>query len=136
MVKAESKNGLTGVRPASVCIGALVGLAVTMLLMLLGAGLINGEKLPPSGARFFVLFASFVGTFIGALFAAKRNRRAYLLCGAAVGLLLYAMRILGALLSDGGAVFSGYAIELLAVTAVSAIFGGLLVGRSKKKRKR
>ena len=125
-----------GISVRSVCIGLIWAAAVAAALLLLGAVLISKEKLGENMGGAVICAASFAGTLAGGIAAGRNSGRAFLLSGITVGLLAFGLRSAAALLGGKAGAFGGFAMPILASMVSGGIFGGLMAGRRRKKRKK
>lgn len=136
MTKIENRGKAAGISLRAVVTGAISGILITVLLLLVGAALIAGEKAPESISGLIASAAILSGSFIGGLFAGRCNRGAYALSGLAVGIVLFCIRMIVAAFCDNGSLFGGKVVSLLLFMLGGGFFGGLMAGKKRHGRKK
>ena len=113
--------------------GAIVGIAVIFLFMLLCSFLITKCSLPPSSAPLLLIPILLLGGFSGGFSAASHLKQDGLVCGAVVGAVLAAIELLAVVIATGE-IPSGNALTKGIILLCSAMVGGIL-GVNRKPRR-
>lgn len=115
MVNRESKKKI----PGALLVGVGVGLCVSVLVAMLGAGLIAGEKLQESATGLVAMFSLFSGAMTASLLAAgKMKAFRFPVCLAAGLAYLVGLMIVSVVLFDG--------VKDGLIASAAVVLGGVL----------
>ncbi len=134
MTKTDSKR--IGVKLKPIAAGVFLGIAFIMLILLFGALLISGEKVTESFGSTLICIAAFLGTACGGLLAARKNKSMFLVTGIIVGLVMCFLRMILSAFSSDGMIFDMTSLKIIIFLILGGIFGGLMAGKKRHKRKK
>jgi len=109
---------------ASAGMGALVALGLTFLLLFAASLLLVSGRLPEGWMAAVTVFALFVSSLVGALFAIRKRRSRALVVGLCEGAILYAFTFIGGVFAET----PGFLGELSLFLFLAAIAGGAAAG--------
>ncbi len=137
MVTQNKATGRAASMPLGLCIGALISLALTLVMAGIIAWLVDKGSMPIAGIGYGAMVTLFAAAAAGALTASRKIKRmrmqVCLISGAVYFLLLLSMTAL-----FFGGQYQGIGVTAVVVFggAVVAILPGLRQGRGGKKRYR
>ncbi len=133
MEKYSGSSKLAGIQWQSVALGAGIGVAATMIFMLIFAVVLASVDLWEGAPRLISSMCLGIGALLGGFVAAKRNCQKGLFVGLATGGAVFCAFALVALIlgSDVGVMF----IVRLAVAIISGAVGGVLGINLRPKRR-
>ncbi len=133
--REESTKRKTNKASACIAVGGGIGMAVSLLLMLILSAFVAGGKLPESLMKDLVVAASFVGAMVGGVIAVAKRGASPLPTGAGTGILMLFVIIVLSLFSGSGYPFHSMTIVVAVALIFGGAFGGVLVSGRKKRRK-
>lgn len=134
MTKANNKR--IGLRLKPIISGIVLGIIVIFLVLLLGALLISGEKLTVTFRSTLICIAGFLGPAVGGFLTAKKIGSAYAVNGIIVAVSIIVIKIAASVFSTDGELFDADSLKLAVFVLLGGIFGGLMAGKRKHKRKK
>ena len=120
----------------SVALGALLGTAVCILLLLGASALISAGIIDEGEMYRLCILACFLGALAGGLTAARRVKRRLLPVGLAVGGALFLVLLLAGVLTFTGVSPIGRGLGLLLGALAGGMSAGLFGARPKRRRRR
>lgn len=120
----------------SVALGALLGTAVCILLLLGASALISAGFLGEGEMYRMCILACFLGALVGGLTAVRRVRRRPLPVGLAVGGALFLVLLLAGVLTFTGVSPVGRGLGLLLGALVGGAAAGLFGARPGRRKRR
>lgn len=128
----ETGGGLNLIRHAAV--GALIGMLVTLLVMLLGSMAMTSKLLPTSIRDLLVLASVIIGTMIGGIYCAKKQGRGVITAGLVTAVVYIILLLLGTMLCVKKGGESSLTLKIIIAAVAGGCFGGVLrLGRKTTK---
>jgi putative membrane protein (TIGR04086 family) len=120
------------IRP--VLIGAAVGIAVTLALLLVCAFVFTLRDIPESAALPVSSVAAGLGALCGGFASARMVRKQGMMIGAITGAIIFIVTVAASIIADSGAFTANTPIRLL-IMVLASVIGGILGVNYGAKRK-
>lgn len=120
----------------SVILGALVGLIICILILLIASFLLAGGRIPESMMPQIVMAAALLGAFTGSFISVKSVKSKALLTGLLCGVSLYLFIVLIGLIFDMNYGSPGNGLGIIISVLLGSLAGGILGAGGKGKTKR
>ena len=117
-----------------ICVGSMIGILATALVLLCGAFMMSKVDFPQSGVPVISIFALVIGGFVAGFVVARLTRCNGLLYGLACGLLIFFVCVFCELSFMEGEL-GMLAVYKCAICVISGMIGGVL-GVNKRKKSR
>lgn len=118
-----------------VILGAVVGLIICMVVLLIASFLFAGGYLPETMMKQAVFLAALLGSFFGSLTAVKSVRRRALITGLFCSVAMYLFVLLVGIIFGSDLGGAGKGIGLIIAVLAGGAVGGIVGSGGKKRRK-
>ena len=132
---AEQGNGLAA-QTASLLLGGVISVAVSILLLLLGSCAVSAGLLDQDKPLRLVLGACLAGAFFGGMFTGKRWEKRRLFAGVLSGLVAFLILLSVGLMGYGATLEGESGIGVLICCVCGGGIAGFVRGGSRKKQKK
>ena len=134
--KSAEQGGQLIAQATALLLGGIISVAVSVLLLLLGATLMSNGMLNENKQLQLVLVMCLMGTFLGGMYAGKRWGRRRLFAGVLSGAAAYLVLLAAGLIGYGSAPDGRAGIGILVCCICGGGIAGFVRSTAKKKQKR
>ena len=114
-------------------LGALIALGFTFVLLFIASWLIVSGRVPEGLMGIITVGSLFLGSFLGAVIAIRRNRSRSLFVGLAEGAMLYVITFTVGVFAETPSFFGGLSPFLFFAAMLGGALAGVLPMRSRRR---